>query len=150
MNISNNILIIADRTIKVNKYYRINEYSPKIKVYTIKKMIRGYLMETDKVFERVDRLRREKNWTVYYLCKEAGLSHSTFNNWRKRKTLPKLEVLSKLCEVLQISLPELLFDLDTLDLSTEQKQILEMFSALNREQKDLVILTMQNLLINKS
>lgn len=107
-------------------------------------------METDKVFEKIDRLRCDKNWTIYYLCKQAGISHSTFNNWRKRKTLPKLEVLSKLCEVLQISLPELLFDLDTLDLSTEQKRIIEMFSALNREQKDLIILTMENLLNAKN
>lgn len=103
-------------------------------------------MESEKVFEKINRLRLEKNWTVYHLCKQAGISHSTFNNWRKRNTLPKLEVLSNLCDALQISLPDLLFDLDEFDLSTEQKHVLEMFSALNREQKDLVILTMRNLL----
>lgn len=103
-------------------------------------------METDYVFERIDNLRRKKNWTVYYLCKEAGVSHSTFNNWRKRKTLPKLEVLSKISDALNVTLPEILFDSDKIELSAEQTQLLEMFAALNRNQKDLIMLTMQNLL----
>lgn len=103
-------------------------------------------MDTDCVFERIDHLRDEKNWTVYHLCQQAGVSHSTFNNWRKRKTLPKLEVLSKICEALHITLSEVLFDSDERALSEEQIQLLEMFAGLNRKQKDLIMLTMQNLL----
>lgn len=105
-------------------------------------------MESDKVFEKIDALRRDKGWTIYYMCRQAAVSHSTFNNWRNRKTLPKLEVLNKLCEVLQISLPELLFDSDALNLSEEQQRLLNMFSILNREQKDLIFATMKNLLKN--
>lgn len=103
-------------------------------------------MDTYRVFEKIERLRNDKGLTIYHLCKEAGISHSTFNNWKNRKTLPSLEVLEKLCEVLQISTPELLFDLNVLDLSSEQKRLLELYSALNREQKNLIFLTIQSLL----
>ena len=58
------------------------------------------------VLKRIDDLRIQRNWTIYRLADEAGITQSTIANMFSRKTLPSLSTLQQLCNAFGISLAE--------------------------------------------
>jgi len=96
-------------------------------------------MNSDEIFEKIERLRKAKGMSIYTLSQEALLSHSTFYSWQKRKTMPTLEVLEKIACALGTTLAKLLFNLDANELSEEQKQVMDIWSLLSRQQKDAAL-----------
>ncbi len=58
------------------------------------------------VLEKIDKLRKEKGWSVNYLAMEAGLTQSTVNNLYTRRTEPKIPTLRALCDALGITLSD--------------------------------------------
>ena len=58
------------------------------------------------VLEKIDKLRKEKGWSINYLAMEAGLTQSTVNNLYTRRTEPKIPTLRALCDALGITLSE--------------------------------------------
>ncbi|MDR3216525.1 MAG: helix-turn-helix domain-containing protein [Clostridiaceae bacterium] len=102
-------------------------------------------MESLEIYAKIDSLRKHKGWTTNYLSKQAGVSHNTLYMWRTRQTMPTFEVVEALCDALQISLVQLFGDESAAGMTTEQKRVLEYWSTLNREQKDLIINMMVSL-----
>lgn len=96
-------------------------------------------MNSEEIYEKIEALRKAKGMTIYTLSQEAQLSHSTFYSWKKRKTMPTLEVLEKIAGALGISPARLLFNLEADELTEEQKKVMGLWSLLNREQKDAVL-----------
>lgn len=97
-------------------------------------------MDSLKLYNKIDNLRKDKNWTINYLSTQAGVSHNTLYTWRKRETMPSFEVLEALCDALKISLAQLFSDEGYADeLTEENKKLLENWSTLNRKQKELVM-----------
>ena len=58
------------------------------------------------ILKKIDKLRRERGWSINYLAMEAGLTQSTVNNLYVRKTEPKLSTLRAICNAFGISLSE--------------------------------------------
>ena len=96
-------------------------------------------MNSQEIFEKIERLRIAKGMTIYVLSQEADLSHSTFYSWRKRKTMPTLEVLEKIAGALGTTLAKLLFNLEANEMSEEQKELMELWTILNRQQKEAAL-----------
>lgn len=96
-------------------------------------------MNSDEIYEKVERLRKAKGMTIYVLSQEAQISHSTLYSWQKRKTMPTLEVLEKIADALGTTLSKLLFNLEANELSEEQKAVMEHWALLDREQKGTVM-----------
>jgi len=98
-------------------------------------------MEAQEIYDKIDRLRKDKGWTTHYLSTQAGVSHNTLYKWRNRKTMPTVEVLEALCDTLQISLSQLFGNNDDSanELPEENKRLLEYWSTLNRKQKQIVM-----------
>ena len=102
-------------------------------------------MNSQEIFEKIERLRKAKGMTIYVLSQEADLSHSTFYSWRKRKTMPTLEVLEKIADALGTTLAGLLFNLEANELSEEQKHVMDMWTLLNRQQRDAALLILKTM-----
>ena len=96
-------------------------------------------MNSMEIYDKVNRMRKDKGLTIYALSNQAEVSHSLFYSWRKRKTMPSIEVLEKISDALGTSLSKLLFSLESNELSEEQKQVMELWSVLNREQKNAAL-----------
>jgi len=96
-------------------------------------------MNSQEIFEKIERLRKAKGMTIYVLSQEADLSHSTFYSWRKRKTMPTLEVLEKIAGALGTTLAKLLFNLEANEMSEQQKELMELWVLLNRQQKEAAL-----------
>lgn len=58
------------------------------------------------VIEKIDRLRKERGWSVNYLAMEAMLTQSTLSNLYVRHTEPKLSTLRAICGAFGITLSE--------------------------------------------
>lgn len=58
------------------------------------------------VLEKIDKLRKDRGWSINYLAMEAMLTQSTINNLYVRKTEPKLSTLTAICGAFGITLAE--------------------------------------------
>ena len=95
--------------------------------------------ESDKIYERVEKLQKEKGWSSYMLAKNACISVNALYRWRNKRSSPSLYLLENIAEALGVSLQCLLFDVEKIDFVTEeQKFLLEKWDRLNDRQKAAV------------
>ena len=86
------------------------------------------------VLEKIDKLRKERGWSINNLAMEAMLTQSTVNNLYNRKNEPKLSTLTALCNAFGITLSEF-FAEETDDTENVDKQLKERISDLSPAQK---------------
>lgn len=60
------------------------------------------------VLERVLKVLETKGMTEYQLCKQAGISSSTFSTWKKKDRAPDTLRMPKIAEALDVSLDYLM------------------------------------------
>ncbi len=90
------------------------------------------------VLEKIDRLRKERGWSINNLAMEAILTQSTLNNLYVRKTEPKLSTLRAICNAFGITLAEFFSEdsaPDTVTPSGEDAELMRRISSLNAKQK---------------
>ena len=63
----------------------------------------------DKIYERFDELREQKNVTVYAVSKATGITTTTFTNWKKGKYTPKPDKLQLIADYFGVSLNYLMY-----------------------------------------
>ena len=56
--------------------------------------------------ERIQQLMQERNWTIYRLAKESGLSQTTISNIFKRNNEPSIPTLKRLCGAFGITMSQ--------------------------------------------
>lgn len=56
---------------------------------------------------RLKEILKEKKLTQLFLAKSMNLSNVTINQWATGKSMPSVESLIKLCEILDVSLDDL-------------------------------------------
>ena len=95
------------------------------------------VFESSAIYNRVDKLRLEKNWTIYELAKKANISVNSLYRWRDKKSSPTLYLLENLAEAFGVSLLYLLFDIEKVDyLTVEHRIILDKWNRLSVSQKN--------------
>ena len=66
------------------------------------------MMNQEKIGKFIAALRKEKNMTQEQLAEKLGTSNRSISRWENGKTMPDLSMLPLVCEVLEISIEELL------------------------------------------
>lgn len=98
------------------------------------------------VLEEITRLRLERKWSEYDLSKHSGLSQSTISNWYRKKQVPTIQTLSKLCDGFGITLSQFFAEgEDTVSLTPEQKDMLDHWSTLNEKQQQIIMALLKNM-----
>lgn len=97
------------------------------------------------LYERVEKLRIQKGLKVADFNRRAGISHGTIPSWKRRRTMPKLEVLDGICVALEISIATLLFDVDADKLSSEEIDLLATWKKLSVEQQKAIVTMMKTM-----
>lgn len=90
---------------------------------------------------RIKKLMQQKGFTEYRLAKLSGLSQSTISNIFVRNTAPTIPTIEAICKGLGISMAQFFADEDeecAVYLTSEQKQLFNDWSALSKEQKELI------------
>ena len=92
------------------------------------------------VLEKIDKLRKERGWSVNYLAMEAELTQSTLNNLYTRKTEPKISTLRSICKALGITLAEFFNDEETAD-----DELIRRVKGLSDENKSALLQLLKNM-----
>ena len=99
------------------------------------------------VARRVAELCQKQHLTMYRLAQLSGVKQSTISNILNQKTLPNIVTLEKLCNSFGITLSQFFQEDDacTATLTEEQKQILDIWITLNKENKNLIKTILQGM-----
>ena len=92
------------------------------------------------ILAEITRLRLMRNWTEYELAQHSGLSQSTISTWYRKNQIPTVQTLDRVCKGFGITLSQFFAeDGDTLQLTLEQKELLENWAALTDTQQILFL-----------
>jgi toxin-antitoxin system, antitoxin component, xre family len=97
------------------------------------------VLDSKEVYDRVQNLIKIKGMKESQVMKSAGISDNAFQNWRKRGTLPTMPILEGISCALDVPLVQLLSDINLNQLSSEQRKLVECYSALNKSNKNVVM-----------
>lgn len=83
------------------------------------------------IIERIEKLRKERNWTVYELSIESGITQSTIASMLQRNTPPRIETLQLICDAFGITLAQFFLEDETIEiLSVKEKELLTAYRKL--------------------
>lgn len=83
--------------------------------------------------------RQARGWTEYQLAERSGLPQSTISSWYRKKMVPTVSSLEKICAAFVLPLSQLFAEEDApVSLTESQKKLLERWSRLSEEQQAVV------------
>lgn len=97
------------------------------------------------VTERIEQYMSQRGWTAYRLRKETGLAQSTLSHVFKGDSEPTISTLEVICSAFGITLAEFFCDGEFVPLTEEQRGLLNKWSMLTSEQKQLILAMMDNM-----
>ena len=74
--------------------------------------------------ERIRQLMQERNWTIYRLAKEAGMSQTTVSNIFKRNNEPSIPTLRRLCAAFGITMAQFFTTAQDTEHTKEQQELI--------------------------
>ena len=88
------------------------------------------------VLSRIKQLRDARGWSNYRLAKVSGISEGSLNNLFRLNNQPTIPTLEALCKGFDISLSQFFAESsEAVILNPEQKELLDIWNTLNKEQK---------------
>lgn len=98
------------------------------------------------VLMKIKKLQYERGWTDYKLAKEAGLQQSTISSMFRKNNAPTLSTLEAICNAFGITLSQFFADGNVpIDLTQEQRSMLENWNMLSEEQKRALFALMKSM-----
>ena len=91
------------------------------------------------VLEKIEKLRKEKGWSINYLAMESGLTQSTLNNLYSRNTEPKISTLRAICGAFGISLSDFFKEAENED------ELISRVRLLSQENKQALLQILRNI-----
>lgn len=91
----------------------------------------------------IARKRKEQNLTQEQLAQQLGVSNKTISKWENGKCMPDYSIIQKLCDVIHVSLPELMDGEDAAEDSVrvyDDEQILDLLRRMQELERQKNIL----------
>ena len=100
-------------------------------------------MDQTAIGRYIARKRKEQNLTQEQLSEQLGVSNKTISKWENGKCMPDYSLIQKLCEALDVTLPELMDGEDAAENSVrvyDDEQILDLLRRTQEleRQKDIL------------
>lgn len=95
------------------------------------------------VLRKINKIRIERNWSVYRLSIESGISQSTLTNMFNRETLPSITTLECICSAFGISLSDFFLEEDEAKV-TDEAEILNLYRTAPDEVKTAIAVLLRN------
>ena len=87
------------------------------------------------VLEKIEKLRKEKGWSINCLAMESGLTQSTLNNLYSRNTEPKISTLRAICNAFCITLAEFFKEEE----NDDDDELIRRVKTLSKENKQALL-----------
>ena len=92
-----------------------------------------------KVLDKIEKLRKEKGWSINYLAMESGLTQSTLINLYARNTEPKISTLRAICSAFGITLSDFFKEED------DEDELIRKVKMLSQDNKNALLQLLQNI-----
>lgn len=90
--------------------------------------------------EKILQLCKERNWSLYKLAHEAGISETTVYGWfNQHHFTPSRSSIEDICRAFEISVSTFYNDIDLDKLTPQQIELLDLFEKVPDEKKSIVI-----------
>lgn len=99
------------------------------------------------VLERILQLKKERGWTEYRLSLESGIAQTTISSWFRKNITPSIASLQRICDAFGITMSQF-FAWDqnaVMDLTPQQRQLLQQWSILTPNQQELLLAFLQTI-----
>ena len=96
-------------------------------------------MEIYKLNDKIEKLRKQRGWSVYKLAEEAEITPSTIFNMYSRGTLPSITTLYALCNAFEISLAEFFSDDNRDELNDAERELVKKFRKMSYRNKKALL-----------
>ncbi len=84
--------------------------------------------------------REDRGWTEYQLAERAGLPQSTISSWYRKRMVPTVPSLEKICHAFGITLSQLFAEgQEAVALTDSQRVLLRHWAKLTGEQQTAVM-----------
>lgn len=94
------------------------------------------------ILKKIQEMQKDRQWSVYKLSKESGLTQSTLSNMFSRQTIPSIATLQAICDAYGISLGDFFGnqgdDKAFSSLSSDEKDLIETYRQLSQDKKEAV------------
>lgn len=97
------------------------------------------------ILKRIRDLMEERDWSIYRLAIESGLTQSTISNMFNRKTDPSIKTLEALCDAFHITLSDFFREEEGTPIDLQKKELLESFSRLSQKERDALLTLVRSL-----
>ena len=92
------------------------------------------------ILQRIEDLRKARNWTEYQLAERAGMTQSTISSWYRKNIIPSIPSLEKICDAFHITLSQFFLVEDhAINITEQQQRLLEASIKLNSTQLENLI-----------
>ena len=92
------------------------------------------------ILQRIEDLRKARNWTEYQLAERAGMTQSTISSWYRKNIIPSIPSLEKICDAFNITLSQFFLVEDhAINITEQQQRLLEASIKLNSTQLENLI-----------
>ena len=97
------------------------------------------------IIERIEKLRKERKWTVYELSMESGITQSTLASMLQRNTPPRIETLQAICEAFGITLAQFFLEDEEIEIvSAKEKELLTAYRKLPENKQKALLHLIEN------
>ena len=90
------------------------------------------------VLKKINKMRLDRNWSIYRLSVESGISQSTLTNMFNRETLPSITTLECICSAFGITMSEFFRDNEEKNF-TSDSEFITLYNSANDEVKKSVL-----------
>lgn len=98
------------------------------------------------ILKHIYKMRIRRGWSEWKLAQETGLKQSSISDWYSKNQLPKIPSLEKICDAFGITMAEFFCgEGDPVVLTPDQREMLENWSALSSNQKQVVLSLLKNM-----
>lgn len=91
------------------------------------------------VLKKINKMRIDRNWSVYRLSVESGIPQSTLTNMFNRETLPSITTLEWICNAFGITMSEFFREDESDAQSVELSEAVSEFEKLSEADKRFVL-----------
>ena len=98
------------------------------------------------ILGRITDQRISRNWTEYQLAQKSGIPQSTISTWYRKKMLPTLSSLDKICRAFDMTMAQFLSENDGLtEITPDQRELLNKWELLTPAQKNAFLSLMESI-----
>ena len=98
------------------------------------------------VIKRITELKERRGWSDYAMAEKSGLSTATISAWYNKGYEPSVHSLELVCEAFGITLSQFFMEEgEAILLNQEEKNLLEHWNALGKEQKRSLLELIKNM-----